>query len=1127
MSHIFRLYTDGADTYQDWHGMDAFPYNHSNRQNIQDPEGDSAKVEITSIPSPFARIDVAKNAFLEVNRLGLDGDTIFHKTVSDILDVGEIFFNYDKLSQIIEIITWHPQNMETMQTQSTGNKFLGMAYDTYMTSDKDTYNFDKTQNIYILNYKKGKNMMDVIGATSPATLFFSSSNDLSYLSKEISFGQDHPFDRELNPLYRRDYEYIKAWFIMRKLIPGFSQKLPEIDRYLDDTLSRIADNDKRQELRNVTAADANQYSNISITSEGQTDIVEIFGQPLLKKVVAKVQASEFQIVPTKKVTNKPLVLPVDSGNTYKDFFYTQQEWGTQAHAPIFDNTPINQRRLPFDGRQQEYLTISDFLEDYIVRVPHKMNEKDYLNPMTFTLQENHEDVSFLLPLKEKFFEYFDIFDLTDSTSQNNVGIKINKLASDSVQVVLNIPVIGHGRVKTISYVRRYSGDPDLSRNKGGIETFDFDAFVMPVVRDKDESRAFYTVGCISTRSRNYRFKFFKGKSAIENGDVSMDCRNQNSEQTYKSNNYSIRGNHFDYIQVINEDGIKGLIVPKFRKNSSAITYNVSIDVGTSNTHIEFSKDSSTRSESFSFNDQTAFLSPVFIPTISEIAGTERSVGLQEEYELILRDFLPKTVGEKEVYNFPTRTVLSCAKSFNPSQKNLPYGLFNMPFAYDKIENFDYNRDFCNIKWGKDDSLLKSYIDCIMLMVRNRVLVGDGDLSKTKVTWFFPTSMPMKRKNVLRTTWDEAYDRYFGPGSTQFMTESSAPIRYLFDSQDTSTDVVSIDIGGGTTDVAFAKNKQVLSVTSFRFASNVLFENQLAPSNHNNGIVDYFKKVLLDNIQANDMYDVMKPLFDDETHQEPANMASFLFSLKDNSYLKDLNSESVDFNLILNRDENYKIAFIIFYTAIIYHIGKIIKYKEYNLPRHISFSGNGSKLLSIISTNPRDLADYTRMVLEEVTGKRYSNKLELVGLGKDDNPKTSTCKGGLRSNSSTLISDPSVTLRADGTDELGNTLTLEMLNEDKNHLDSIVNSVKEFMNFVLNEIPNTKDYNFDDHFGVTANSLQIARDLMNDDLRTFLEKGIDIMMDEGDPNDRVAETLFFTPIKGVINAITKNIYESLF
>lgn len=1125
MSHIFRLYTDGADTYQDWHGMSAFPYNHSNRQNIQDPEGDSAKVEITSIPSPFARIAVAKNAFLEVNRLGMDGTTIFHKTVSDIMDVGEIFFNYEKLSDLVEIITWHPSNMEVMKNASTGNKFLGMAYDTYMSSDKDEYNFDKSQNIYILNFKEGKNMLDVIGATSPATLFFSSANDLSYLSQKISFGTDHPFDKDYNPLYKRDYDYIKAWFIMRQMIPNFANKFPEVDDYLQKTLSCIGDNDKRQELRNLTSNDATQFSNINITVNGQSDVVEIFGQPLLMKLTKKVEHSDFEIVPTRKdVKVRPLVLPVESGNQYRDFIYTQDNWGIEAHAPYIDPKPISERKLPFDGRCQEYLTISDFLEDYIIKVPHKMNNREMFNAMNFTAVENFQEVSYLLPLKEKFFEYFSAEDLMKNASDSAVSITIEKLAADAVRVTLNIPVIGHGRIKTIKYSRRYSGDPDVVNNKGGIESFDFDAFVMPLVRDKDEARSFYTVGCITTQSRNYRFRFFKGKNAVEN--VPCDCRSQNSQQTYKAKTYTVQGTFFDCIQVLNEDEVKGLIIPKFMINSSSIVYNVSIDVGTSNTHIEYSKDNAAKSDALNFNEQKALLSPVFIPTITEIGGSERSIGLQDEYELILRDFLPKAVGDEELYSFPTRTVMSCAKTFNSKQMNLPYGLFNLPFAYDKIVNFDYNRDFCNIKWGKDDSLLKSYVECIMLMVRNMVLVGDGDLAKTNITWFFPTSMPMKRKNVLQNTWDDNFHKYFGSGTTASMTESSAPIRHLFDTLSTSTDVVSIDIGGGTTDVAFAKNKDVLGVTSFRFASNSLFEDQLAPTNLQNGVVDFFKNVLLDNIQASGMYDTMKPLFDDETHQEPANMASFLFSLKDNSYLKDMNKDGVDFNKILNKDENFKIIFIIFYTAILYHIGKIIKKKDFNLPRHISFSGNGSKILNVISTNSKDLAEYTKLVLEKVTGKTYKGSLELVGLGKDDNPKTSTCKGGLRSNANTLASDPSLTLRADGTEEVPFELTLEELNSDESHKASIIKSVREFFNFVLNDIPKEYRYDFDDHFGVTPDSITIARNLMNDDLDTFLNKGLDIMMDEGDAKDRVAETLFFVPIKGVINSISKHIFESL-
>lgn len=280
MSKIFRLFTEGSETYQDWQASGAFPYNHSNRKNIQTSDGEKSRLEITSIPSPFARVDIAKNAFNEVNEVSMDGVTTFHKTVSDVLDVGEIFFNYDKLKDKIEIITWHPANIKNiLKSSNIGNRFLGEALKTYMESDKDTYNFDEHQNYYILNYKKGNHMLDIIGATSPSTLFFSSANNLTYLSENITFANnDHPFDKDLVPLYKRDYEYIKAWFIMRASIPDFSTKMPEVSRYLDNTLFCISDEDKREELRHISETESNKYKHIVV---GQAENVEIFGCPLL------------------------------------------------------------------------------------------------------------------------------------------------------------------------------------------------------------------------------------------------------------------------------------------------------------------------------------------------------------------------------------------------------------------------------------------------------------------------------------------------------------------------------------------------------------------------------------------------------------------------------------------------------------------------------------------------------------------------------------------------------------------------------------------------------------------------------------------------------------------------------
>lgn len=56
MAHVFRLYTAGGnDNIEGWN--DSNGYGTKAISSISDPEGGSCKREITSIPSPFARID--------------------------------------------------------------------------------------------------------------------------------------------------------------------------------------------------------------------------------------------------------------------------------------------------------------------------------------------------------------------------------------------------------------------------------------------------------------------------------------------------------------------------------------------------------------------------------------------------------------------------------------------------------------------------------------------------------------------------------------------------------------------------------------------------------------------------------------------------------------------------------------------------------------------------------------------------------------------------------------------------------------------------------------------------------------------------------------------------------------
>ena len=61
MSKIFRLHKGGADTIVDWapingHLSDTFI------KTIDDPAGENSKKQITSIPSPFARMDLVRIA---------------------------------------------------------------------------------------------------------------------------------------------------------------------------------------------------------------------------------------------------------------------------------------------------------------------------------------------------------------------------------------------------------------------------------------------------------------------------------------------------------------------------------------------------------------------------------------------------------------------------------------------------------------------------------------------------------------------------------------------------------------------------------------------------------------------------------------------------------------------------------------------------------------------------------------------------------------------------------------------------------------------------------------------------------------------------------------------------------
>src|SRR5580692_3184326 len=107
MSKIFRLHQKGgSENIEGWQAISGhLTKDHIN--SIADPAGSTAHTQITSIPSPFARMDLVRTAFEFVNSSkNLDAATIYHKLVSDCLDVAEIFFNIEALQDKIEVLQW-------------------------------------------------------------------------------------------------------------------------------------------------------------------------------------------------------------------------------------------------------------------------------------------------------------------------------------------------------------------------------------------------------------------------------------------------------------------------------------------------------------------------------------------------------------------------------------------------------------------------------------------------------------------------------------------------------------------------------------------------------------------------------------------------------------------------------------------------------------------------------------------------------------------------------------------------------------------------------------------------------------------------------------------------------------
>ncbi len=1112
MATVFRLH-NGNNNLTDW--SDSAVYGTNVIDQIQDPDGAKASKEITSIPSPFARIDLIKTAFKVItDQKSLDGVTIYHKMVSDTLDVAEIFFNFEKLKNKVTILKWDKKIALDLLRDNPSQ--IAETLETFLESDAETYHFDQMDCIYILCYKGDdrKNQYDVIGATSPATMFFSSANDLSYIH-DIQFGQDKPFDAEFCPLYKRDFEFVKYLFALKKTYREMSTYMPEVYEYLEYTYQKLTQDQKSQV---DCISSLNSYEPLKFNQTEEVQILKGLHYHLRPEIQPQ---SDFEIASSLyQDSRKPLVLPNKSGSIYASLHYVSAPWGNVAHAPYYDEHPVNTRFLPQDGTKYPYLTVSDFLEEYLIEIPEEINTDAFFDG-NVVLGKNK--CKYLLPVKPLYFEFFDVKQLQGDVVKGCKTIEIRYQAGGSIEVILRIPIRGNGNVQFVELSRLYSPstNADASKNIGGIKRFEEVEFgLVPNVSFPTDAAAVYRLGLVYEQNSDvFDLKCFKGaimltdqhvKCVVRNGDIDPNMR--------ECKTYVVDGHQIDYVQFCcTNDRAQGLIVPKFPNVQGADQYKFAIDLGTSNTHIEYSVNGLSQSKAFDI-------------TAEDIQMTKLSVNPALKWEYIFdANFCPSIIGSRNEFKLPIRTILSAGRNTNWKQSVCPIGHGNVSFTYCKRQTYKYNKDYPDLKWSNDpdaETQLTCYIESIMLLLRNKVVLNRGSLNKTQILWFYPISMSAGKKNLLANLWKKAYSKYFGGDPEQNvsdMTESVAPYEY-YKNQRGSANIVTIDIGGGTTDVVISQKGEVKYITSFRFAANALFCNYLnSPNGEMNGIIRFFKDNIKEVLNQNNLGGLSEILDNLSVSKKVTEMASFFFSLKENKQVIDTGiDQNLDFIQMLTKDDKQKIVFILFYAAIIYHVASIMKSKACEMPRYIAFSGNGSKVVSVLTSDETLLSTYTKLIFEKVYGQKY-NENGLNVEFKVNQPKEATCKGGILCDATQLSSYnknvPSSKVILKGCD---NSSFVEGETYDK--IDDAYEGqvVKQVMHFFDEFFQLNEEFNYCDHFVSDKGSLATAKQEYTHDTRRYIHDMLELKKKEVGQNEPIEETTFFYAISGIINNVANQI-----
>lgn len=1100
---IFRLHTDGTAN-SGWFDSEI------TGEHIEEIVTDGKEVA-TSIPSCYATMDLVKAAFAWVAKNGLEGDTAQHRLVSDALDIAQLFFNSPKFANKIDIIAWSPSDrLEAMKGNPKTNR-LANVLELFWKGDV-SYNLAEVQELYfIISKSTGK----VVGSTSPASLFFAAPDARKALGGDnIEFGTNSFLGKLITPLHKREKAFVRYIYTLSKQ-RGFTAYFEELADYLEKVEEELF-GEAKTEIVSIKADDIENY-NPCLVMEQEGFQCEVLG---IKLGVAKSNMdiigveSGFTINPDVPVSaNKfPLVLP--QGKHTEGWAYTSADvkWDDNTKVPYRNTESISTSVLPLVGDKYPWLTEGNFLEDKIIKLPYSINGLKF-----YTCSDGKSQ--YLLPLSDTYFKYF-------SPSSIESNLKMTSLAGGGLEVKLRVPV-KNGNF--IEYKKLYSGTEQI---------VDLGIYlsVYPFVDTKGSFPLNYQIGLIKD-GKAIELNTPLNLSVLKDGDISIA-----NYSILRSVNHEGQGGRYYPMDIapriiqLEYNGYKGCIAPKLQEVASGSKVDFAIDFGTTNTHIEYRLNGNAAIP-FSNEEPDAMWHSML-----DRHDKENSK-IHSAHEMYFsQDIMPYEYGGNKDVAYPLRTALVHNKNCSFANKPKHIGEVNNYLLFEKYPNGSYQQLKTDLKWTSavGDEARNSvgvYIEYLLSQVLYKTMQLGCSPADATITWFYPVSMDEGEMNMLKEVWSKTYKKLWGVGDTKnikAIPESIAPYLFCRAESGLSGTSMSIDIGGGSSDIAVFEDAGDCAkmISSVRFAGNSIFGDgypgEMASSSDNNGFVRKYKDLANTHIESvqdvgkrDDLQIILNQILNDK--KDSSDFASFLFSLKNGE-------DGFDFADKLYTDKRMKLPIVIFFGALAYYSANLLKKGGVNVPRHVLFSGTASKTISIIDKSEKH--ENVAAIFKSIFSDVYGENIEHMNVMMQDNPKELTCKGALKIGFGADLGNAPVKYWIGGVDDsnvFGSVLDRDREVEKKPAFGNIETTQKENVEKSIKDFYTKLDkyvgsVNFESKYILDADVYEVFKALRTEiDLKDELSFAIQAYNKA--ENLKIDESLFFYPLIGVLNKLANKLSEA--